>query len=126
MFQGASESNELNQFANKTHPPLLPEDETVFQMYYGSNSDEDKIVDLTVPIRVDDYTKAMNFWLDEFERETGLSQGTFTSTPQGIQTATEVVSNNSTTYQTRSSYLTMVRKKYLFFDLCHFRVGSVW
>ena len=89
---------------------MLPEDETVFQMYYGSNSDEDKIVDLTVPIRVDDYTKAMNFWLDEFERETGLSQGTFTSTPQGIQTATEVVSNNSTTYQTRSSYLTMVRK----------------
>lgn len=110
MFQSASNSNELNQFADKTHPPLLPEDETVFQMYYGSNSDDDKVTDLTVPIRVDDYTKAMNFWLDEFERETGLSQGTFTSTPQGIQTATEVVSNNSTTYQTRSSYLTMVRK----------------
>lgn len=109
MNNGMS-NNELNQFADKTHPPLLPEDETVFQMYYGSNGDDDKIIDLTVPIRADDYTKTMDFWLSEFERETGLSQGTFTTTPTGIQTATEVVSNNSTTYQTRSSYLTMVEK----------------
>lgn len=110
FFNGGSGNDELDQFSAKAHPPLLPEDETVFQMFYGSNNDDDKVVDLTVPIRADDYTKTMNFWLSEFERETGLSQGTFTTTPTGIQTATEVVSNNSMTYQTRSSYLTMVRK----------------
>ena len=40
----------------------------------------------------------------------GLSAGTFSYDENGLKTATEVVSDNSMTYQTRSSYLTMVEK----------------
>lgn len=53
----------------------------------------------------------MDFFLKEFENSVGLSQGTFTNSPSGVQTATEVVTNNSMTYQTRSSYLTQVDKQ---------------
>ncbi|MDF4186030.1 hypothetical protein PV940_03145 [Ligilactobacillus salivarius] len=38
----------------------------------------------------------------------GFSSGTFSYDGQGVKTVTEVVSENSTTYQTRSSYLTQV------------------
>ena len=52
----------------------------------------------------------MDFFLKELEKELHLREGTFTTTPQGVQTATEVVTNNSKTYQKRSSYLTMFEK----------------
>ena len=52
----------------------------------------------------------MDFFLRELENDLKLSPGTFTVTPSGVQTATEVVTNNSKTYQTRSSYLTMLEK----------------
>lgn len=93
----------------ETHPPMFDPDETVYQAMYG---DDDAIGfhDMSVAIRVDQYSSTMEFFLHEFENEIGLSQGTFTQSASGIQTATEVVSNNSMTYQTRSSYLTMVEK----------------
>lgn len=103
---GASYGNdEIDQL----RPPVFDDDENVFVQMYGD--DEMKITDLTTPIRNDQYQQAMDFFLSEFENSIGLSQGTFTSTPSGIQTATEVVSNNSMTYQTRSSYLTQVDKQ---------------
>lgn len=98
-----------NEKVDAMRPPVFDADENVFVQMYGD--DEMKITDLTTPIRNDQYQAAMNFFLEEFENATGLSQGTFTSTPSGIQTATEVVSNNSMTYQTRSSYLTQVEKQ---------------
>lgn len=72
--------------------------------------DSSSFKDLAIQIRTDQYTASMDFFLHEFENEIGLSQGTFTTSPTGIQTATEVVTNNSMTYQTRSSYLTQVEK----------------
>lgn len=98
-------NNEVDQL----RPPVFDDDENVFVQMYGD--DEMKITDLTTPIRNDQYQQTMGFFLSEFENAIGLSQGTFTSTPSGIQTATEVVSNNSMTYQTRSSYLTQVDKQ---------------
>ena len=47
-------------------------------------------------------------FLREFKQQIGFSSGTFSYDGQGVKTATEVVSENSTTYQTRSSYLTQV------------------
>ena len=91
------------------HPPLFDADETVYQGMYGDAS-EIGFHDVTTDIRVDQYSQTMDFFLHEFENQTGLSQGTFTKSPSGVQTATEIVTNNSTTYQTRSSYLTMVEK----------------
>lgn len=98
-----------NDEVDQLRPPVFDDDENVFVQMYGD--DEIKITDLTTPIRNDQYQQAMDFFLSEFENSIGLSQGTFTSTPSGIQTATEVVSNNSMTYQTRSSYLTQVSKQ---------------
>ncbi|AZA17232.1 MAG: hypothetical protein DQL93_0265 (endogenous virus) [Lactobacillus phage ViSo-2018b] len=95
--------------ASETHPPMFDPDETVYQAMYGDAS-EVGFHDATSPIRVADYQATMDFFLREFENQTGLSQGTFTTSPSGIQTATEVVTNNSQTYQTRSSYITQVEK----------------
>lgn len=72
--------------------------------------DSSSFKDLAIQIRTEQYTDSMDFFLHEFENEIGLSQGTFTTSPSGVQTATEVVTNNSMTYQTRSSYLTQVEK----------------
>lgn len=93
----------------ETHPPMFDPDETVYQAMYGDDSDIG-FHDMSVAIRVEQYSSTMEFFLHEFENEIGLSQGTFTQSVSGIQTATEVVSNNSMTYQTRSSYLTIVEK----------------
>lgn len=98
-----------NDEVDEQRPPVFDPEENVFVQMYGD--EEMKITDLTTPIRNDQYQATMNFFLEEFENAIGLSQGTFTSTPSGVQTATEVVTNNSMTYQTRSSYLTQVSKQ---------------
>lgn len=85
-------------------------DDAVFIPVNARNDDSSAFKDLAINIRVDQYSQAMDFFLREFENEVGLSQGTFTRTASGVQTATEVVTNNSMTYQTRSSYLTQVEK----------------
>lgn len=99
--------SQLKTYQNP-HPPMFDPDTTVYKVGYGMS--EDTITDMTSNIRVQDYTDTMYFFLHEFENATGLSQGTFTVTPSGVQTATEVVTNNSKTYQTRSSYLTQAEK----------------
>lgn len=98
-----------NDEVDQLRPPVFDPEENVFVQMYGD--EEMSITDLTSPIRNDQYQATMNFFLEEFENAIGLSQGTFTSTPSGVQTATEVVTNNSMTYQTRSSYLTQVSKQ---------------
>ncbi|WP_260846175.1 phage portal protein [Lactobacillus gasseri] len=83
-------------------------DDDVFVPVNARMDDSSAFKDLTINIRTDQYQAAMSYFLHEFENEIGLSEGTFTATPTGIQTATGVVSSNSMTYQTRSSYLTQV------------------
>lgn len=69
------------------------------------------IVQVNPDIRVEEYEKTMQFFLHELENVVGLSSGTFTTdTKGGITTATQVVSENSMTYQTRSSYLNRITK----------------
>lgn len=110
--------------ASETHPPMFDPDETVYQAMYGDAS-EVGFHDATSPIRVADYQATMDFFLREFENQTGLSQGTFTTSPSGIQTATEVVTNNSQTYQTRSSYITQVEKTIKALVYAIFELASV-
>lgn len=79
----------------------------------GVNADASefgKIVDTTHDIRTETYTAAIQHLIKEFEVQVGLSVGSMSYADSGVQTATEVVSNNSMTYQTRSSDLTMVEK----------------
>lgn len=98
-----TQQNRFNQ-----HPKMYDPDTMVYQVGYGL--EDDTIKDVTSDIRVDEFNQLIQLYLSTFENQTGFSQGTFTATPSGIQTATEVVTNNSKTYQTRSSYLTQVEK----------------
>lgn len=95
----------------------IPEDQQYFwdpndAVFVPVNSKDDtsSFKDLSINIRNEQYEGAMDFFLRELENDLRLSPGTFTVAPSGIQTATEVVTNNSKTYQTRSSYLTMLEK----------------
>ncbi|ETA75085.1 minor structural protein gp61 [Ligilactobacillus equi DPC 6820] len=96
--------------ASNQRPLMFDPKEDIYMQMYG-DADAIGIKDLTTNIRNDQYSQSMDFFLKEFENSVGLSQGTFTNSPSGVQTATEVVTNNSMTYQTRSSYLTQVDKQ---------------
>lgn len=68
------------------------------------------IKDLTVSIRSTEYIDSINKFFETLEMQTGLSAGTFTFKAQGVQTATEVVSRDSTTYKTRNAHMSNVEK----------------
>ncbi|MCI2170675.1 phage portal protein [Schleiferilactobacillus perolens] len=89
---------------------IFDQNQNVFIPIAGGGPDDTKIQDLTTPIRSTDYTAALNHFLKTLEMQVGLSAGTFSFDAQGLKTATEVVSENSMTYQTRNSHLTMVER----------------
>lgn len=77
------------------------------------NGDSDKgvgITDLTTPIRSDDYIKAINEGLALFEMQIGVSAGMFSFDGKSMKTATEIVSENSDTYQMRNSIVSLVEQ----------------
>lgn len=89
---------------------VFDQNQNVFIPIAGGGPDDTKIQDLTTPIRSSDYISALNHFLKTLEMQVGLSAGTFSFDAQGLKTATEVVSENSMTYQTRNSHLTMVER----------------
>lgn len=96
------------RFDTRQHRPMFDTDTDVY-LKMQSQNDDVEIKDLTNDIRVQQFTDSMNAWLREFEGNIGVAEGTFSYNPSsGLQTATEVVSENSATYQTRSSILTNV------------------
>ncbi len=82
--------------------------EELFLAMNSQEMDEMQVKDLTIDLRVEDVTKSIQSMLDILSMQVGLSPGTFTFTQQGMKTATQVVSENSETYQTRSSHLSIV------------------
>lgn len=68
------------------------------------------ITDLTTPIRSDDYIKAINKGLALFEMQIGVSAGMFSFDGKSMKTATEIVSENSDTYQMRNSIVSLVEQ----------------
>lgn len=92
--------------------PVFDTDDDVF-MQVGKTKDGKPIIeDLTNDIRVNQYSDAIQLFIREFENNIGLSQGTLsTDATKSTKTATEVVSDNSDTYRTRSSYITQVEKQ---------------
>ncbi|APS42184.1 Phage minor capsid protein [Weissella jogaejeotgali] len=82
-------------------------------VYVGLNGDMDdsKITDLSTEIRADQFIQSINQFIKTLEMQTGLSAGTFSfDAANGLKTATEVVSENSMTYQTRNSHLNNVER----------------
>lgn len=106
------------------------EDEDVFQMLPGANMDDHTVMDLTSNIRTSDYVAAINHHLKTLEMEISLSTGTFTFDMNGVRstkTATEVVSENSQTYQTRAMQITEVEKfvKELVISVCELGAATI-
>lgn len=95
---------------DKNHKPAFDTETDAFVAVNASVQDFQP-KELNFQIRVEEYTKTINYWISEFESGCGVSNGTFSFNPQtGIQTATQVVSENSQTYQTRESILTNLDK----------------
>ena len=88
--------------------------------------DGGSITDLTTAIRADDYIKTINEGLALFEMLLGVSAGMFTFDGQSLKTATEVVSENSDTYQMRNSIVSLVEQslKELIISICE--LGSLY
>lgn len=111
---------------------FFDDDEDVFQIVPSANMDDYTIKDLTSDIRTKEYTEAINHHLKTLEMETKLSPGTFTFDGEGVRstkTATEIVSENSQTYQTRGMQIVEVEKfiKELVVSVCELgKVMSVY
>lgn len=82
----------------------------VYEQFDSGLDEAIKITDLTTPIRADDYIKAINEGLALFEMQIGVSAGMFTFDGKSMKTATEIVSENSDTYQMRNSIVTLVEQ----------------
>ena len=83
----------------------------VYEQFDSGDMDKSiGITDLTTDIRSDDYIKAINKGLSLFEMQLGVSAGMFSFDGKSMKTATEVVSEQSDTYQMRNSIATLVEQ----------------
>lgn len=88
---------------------VFDSNQNVFVKMRGDSEEGFKITDMTSDIRSQAYIEALNNALQVLEMQVGLTAGTFSFDAKGgLKTATEVVSENSMTQQTRSSQLTMI------------------
>ncbi|HFJ9375098.1 TPA: phage portal protein [Bacillus nitratireducens] len=70
--------------------------------------DTQQIQDISVELRVEEHTAAINALLNYLSMQTGFSTGAFSFDGQGVKTATEVVSENSKTFKTKQSHETIL------------------
>lgn len=80
-----------------------PTDEA-FIAFNMKDAQEQKIIDNTVELRIEEIVKAVKALLDILAIQTGFSAGTFSFDGQTVKTATEVISENSKTFKTKMSY----------------------
>ncbi|MGO0053676.1 phage portal protein, partial [Streptococcus suis] len=95
---------------NITFKPRFDVEQNVFMRLGTHDAQNEDVTDLTTPIRSDDYIKAINEGLSLFELQLGVSAGMFTFDGKSMKTATEIVSENSDTYQMRNSIATLVEQ----------------
>lgn len=88
--------------------PVFDSEETVYVPL--GVADGEPVKDLTVGLRVNEIIQAINHQLDILAMQMGLSAGTFTFDGRGLMTATQVISENSETYQTKNDHETLVEK----------------
>ena len=95
-------------------------EQNVYMQIATGNMDSGNIIDITTPIRSSDYISAISEGLKLFEMQIGVSSGMFTFDGQGVKTATEIVSENSDTYQMRNSIVALVEQsiKELCISMC--------
>ena len=80
-----------------------PSDEALIA-FNMKDAEQQKIVDNTVDLRIDDLVKAVSSLLDILAMQTGFSAGSFSFDGQTVKTATEVISENAKSFKTKQSY----------------------
>ena len=101
-------------------------EQNIYMQIGSEGMDKGGIKDLTTPIRSSDYISAITEGLKLFEMQIGVSSGMFTFDGQGVKTATEIVSENSDTYQMRNSIVALVEQsiKELCVSMCELATAS--
>lgn len=90
--------NPIKRFDSKT---------SVFQ---SLKSDEPFIDEFSPSLRSGEFIESINFILRIIEIQTGFSSGTFSFDGQSVKTATEIISENSETFSTRSDNVLIVEE----------------
>lgn len=86
----------------------IDDSEELFVALNAGEMNEFAVKDLTIDIRSTQVIESIQALLDLLALQTGFSPGTFTFDQGGIKTATQVVSENSKSYQTRSSHINVI------------------
>lgn len=84
--------------------------ETDVYLALPTGIDDMQYKDITSDIRSQQYIESINKFISTAEMQVGLSAGTFTFDGKSVKTATEVISEDSMTYRTRSSHLTNIEE----------------
>lgn len=79
-----------------------------YQQFKGDDTKTEGIKDLTLPLRNQDIMATIQGLLDYYAVQCGFSSGTFSFENGGLKTATEVVSQNSETFQSKSAHETIL------------------
>lgn len=86
----------------------IDDSEELFIALNSGEIDEMEVKDLTIDLRTDEVITSIQSLLDILSMQVGLSAGTFTFTAEGMKTATQVVSEQSETFRTRASHLSVI------------------
>lgn len=87
---------------------VFDDSEELFVAMNSQEMESMEMKDLTIELRAEQVIESIQALLDILSMQVGLSAGTFTFTSQGMKTATQVVSENSETFQTRSSHINSI------------------
>ncbi|MFG5706198.1 phage portal protein [Enterococcus faecalis] len=79
-------------------------------VYQRLKSDEPFISEFVPTLRSQEFIETINFILRIVELQTGFSSGTFSFDGQSVKTATEIISENSETFSTRSDNVLIVEE----------------
>ncbi|MCO6018255.1 poly(3-hydroxybutyrate) depolymerase [Carnobacterium divergens] len=79
-------------------------------VYQSLKSDEPFIDEFSPSLRSSEFIESINFILRIIEMQTGFSSGTFSFDGQSVKTATEIISENSETFSTRSDNVLIVEE----------------
>ena len=97
-----------NYNAQGTPYVTIDDSEELFVALNAAEMDNFAVKDLTIDIRSEQVIESIQALLDVLAMQVGLSVGAFTFTGEGVKTATQVVSENSKTYRTRSSHINTI------------------
>ncbi|WP_035052825.1 phage portal protein [Carnobacterium pleistocenium] len=94
--------------ANGNMVQVLDPEETVYDAF--TLEDGKGVTDMSVDIRSTDIINSINSILDVLSMKVGFNPGSFRFDGTGIKTATEVVSQNSKTYQTKNKHEVLIEE----------------